>query len=271
MPNYRLFLTALLQITRRLHSIIFFRGSSSYVRCLPSEGAREVNPSPYVFRKCDLFVIHTEFPFKFDARKPHVSRMDAVCSICVAFLWESSSSRGDGAAHFFFNDGLLIVDGRMRDAFPEGRRAAHATSFIEVLGRFPTGVFFQPHGPTGSVGSVFREIVRPDSLYLVLDDGGSPLNTRGDCDLEGLRKCPDDVVFVIGGTRGFIPYTPSAICGFLGHAGALHSQMVAIGRTQKHASQIVDYLRSMNDVYDLRNACALTFYSGEILDAGVIL
>ena len=97
------------------------------------------------------------------------------------------------------------------------------------------------------------------------------MNARGGSDLEGLRKCPGDVVFVIGGTRGFTPYTPNAIFGFLRCAGALHMRMVSIRSTQKHASQIVDYLRAMNDVYDLRNACAMTFYPGETLDSEVIL
>ena len=97
------------------------------------------------------------------------------------------------------------------------------------------------------------------------------MNTRGNSDIECIRKCPGGVVFVIGGTRGFTPYAPDAIFGFLRCAGDLHMHMVSIGSTQTHASKIVDYLRAMDDVYDVRNACAMTFYSGETIDAEVIL
>ena len=44
--------------------------------------------------------------------------------------------------------------------------------------------------------------------------------------------------------------------------------MVSIGKAQKHAPQIADYLRAMNDVYDMRNACALTFYSVGVRSGG---
>ena len=79
------------------------------------------------------------------------------------------------------------------------------------------------------------------------------------------------MAFVIGGTRGFPPYAQNAICGFLRFAGAQRLHVASIGRAQKHAPQIADYLRAMNDVYDLRNACALTFYStGVTLGGGYI-
>ena len=229
----------------------------------PRSERRRLSTGDAMFRGCDLVVAHSEFPFKFDKKKPHVSRFDAICSISVAFLWESASARMDGCARVYFSDGVLHLDGRMRDALPKGQRAVHPETFIDVVSRFPPGVRFRKFGPIGSVGSDLSSAVRDGGrrLYLVLDDKGAHLETRQTCSAPTLARCPRCATFVLGGTRGYSPYTADAVATFIREGGSTDVYKVAFGSRQQHASQIVSHLRAMDDDSDLRNACALTFYT----------
>ena len=216
-----------------------------------------------MFRGCNLAVVHSDFPFKYDKKKPHISRLDAICAISVAFLWESAGARTDGNAWVYFSDGVLYLDGRMRSALPNGQRAVHPGTFIEVISRFPPGVEFRKFGPIGSVGDELGAMVRGDGrrLYLALDDKGSHLATRATCAGKTLARCPESATFVVGGTRGYTPYSADMIAMFIRDGGSDDVHKVAFGSRQQHASQIVSHLRTMGDDSDLRNACAMTFYT----------
>ena len=77
----------------------------------------------------DLHIVHEGFAFKCSPGSPHVSRMDAICAIAVAYMWESSTVREDGRLRVFFSGGVLTLDARLRNAPPKGKRATHASPF----------------------------------------------------------------------------------------------------------------------------------------------
>ena len=67
--------------------------------------------------------------------------------------------------------------------------------------------------------------------------------------------------FAIGGTKGFHPYTAWGLAAYLSDAGAARVEVVALGKEQHHASTAAARLNLTNDVGDLRNARACTFYA----------
>ena len=241
-----------------------------------------------------LYVVHTEFDFVCEPSAPHASRQDAgcpkiahepppaslsppldggrprslgginhfdaICAIAVAFLWQSSWSRYQDAMYVFYRDGVLALDSRFCDSFPKDRRAIYATAFIAALKKLPLGASFEKYGPLGAIGTFPQGSVRRDVLYLVFDDKGVPLSTRRNASAAEMGSCPGIATFVIGGTKGFQPYTARSLAAFLSDAGAEHVAIAALGKEQQHASSVAAHLQLMNDVGDLRNACACTFY-----------
>ena len=213
-----------------------------------------------MFAGFDLHIIHEGFAFKCSPGSPHVSRMDSICAIAVAYMWESSTVREDGRLRVFFSDGILTLDARLRNAFPKGKRAIHASPFAEAVRRLPEGASFSRYSPIESIGTSSRLLADPGRLYLVLDDKGDRLLTRETCGPIAMAKCPRSVTMVLGGTLGYSPHTADSIVSMLREAGARHTHKLAIGVRQQHASSIVAFLRSMEDDGHLRNARALTFY-----------
>ena len=98
-------------------------------------------------------------------------------------------------------------------------------------------------------------------VYLVLDDKGRRLETRTSCTDLTLARCPDGATFVLGGARGYEPYSADMIATFAREAGSPDVRKVAFGSRQQHASPIVSHLRAMDDDADLRGACAMKFYT----------
>ena len=151
----------------------------------------------------------------------------------------------------------------MRAALPKGQRAVHPETFIELIDRSPPGVEFRKFGPIGSVGKELASMVRGGGrrVYLFLDDKGRRLETRTSCSDLTLARCPDGATFVLGGTRGYVPYSTDMIATFIRESGSPDLHKVSFGSRQQHASQIVSHLRVMDDEEDLRNARAMTFYT----------
>ena len=98
-------------------------------------------------------------------------------------------------------------------------------------------------------------------VCLVLDDKGRRKETRTSCTDLTLARCPDGATFVLGGARGYEPYSADMIATFAREAGSPDVRKVDFGPRQKHASQTASHLRAMDDDADLRNACAVTFYT----------
>ena len=76
-----------------------------------------------MFSGFDLHIVHEGFAFKRSPERPHVSRMEAICAIAVAYMRESSTVREDGRLRVFFSDGVLTMGSRIRNASPKGKRA----------------------------------------------------------------------------------------------------------------------------------------------------
>ena len=130
--------------------------------------------------------------------------------------------------------------------------------------RFPPGVRFRKFGPVGSAWSDLSSAVREGGrlLYLALDDKGTHLKTRLACAAPTLARFPRFAAFVVvGGACGFSPYTSGAVVAFLRQDGASGVFKVAFGARQRRASRTVSRLMAMDGDADLRDACALTFYT----------
>ena len=131
--------------------------------------------------------------------------MGVICAIAVAYMWESSAVRTDGRLRVFFAEGVLTLDARLRNAFPKGKRAIHASSFVETAGRLPDGASFRPYSSVGSLGAFFRLLADPCRIYIVLDDKGNRLLTRKTCGPPALANCPISVTLVLGGDSRLRP------------------------------------------------------------------
>ena len=96
----------------------------------------------------------------------------------------------------------------------------------------------------------------------------SPRRTATAAEAGGFPKI---ATFVIGGAKGFLPYTDSNIASYIRDAGANRVETVAVGKDKHHAATIAVHRKLMNDVGDMRNACACAFYATGSTSPSVIV
>ena len=218
-----------------------------------------------MFRGRNLAAAQSDFPFMYDERQPLAPRLDAICAISVAFFRESACVRMGGNARVYFPDGVLYMDGRMRDALPNGQRAATPVTFVAIISRAPHGVQFRKFGPIGSVGEELGSMVRGDGrrIYLVLDEKGRRLETMTSCEEPTPDRCPEGATFAHGGARWCAPYISDMIATLARVGGSADVRRVAPGPHQQHDAEIAPHLGASGGDADLRNACAMTFCTTE--------
>ena len=164
--------------------------------------------------------------------------------------------------YVFYRGGAIVLAIRFCDSSPKGRRAIYASAFISALKKLPTGAAFEKYGHLGAVGTFLRENVRIDARYLVFDDKGRlsrrVVPRRWRRRMRGVRKSH---LSRLAGAKGFRPYTARNLAAYLSGAGEARAELVALGKEQRKASSVEAHLHLMNDVGDLRNACACSFYT----------
>ena len=89
---------------------------------------------------------------------------------------------------------------------------------------------------------------------------GGPLSTRRNASGAD-ERCPEIASFATGGTEGFHLHAARGVVGYLSDAGAPRVEVVALSKEQQRASTVAAQLHLANDVGDLANARACTFYA----------
>ena len=110
------------------------------------------------------------------------------------------------------------------------------------------------------MASALRRLVR-DDLYHAFDDKGGCLETRRNSTSEEAIRRQRIATFAIGRTKGFAPYRASEVANYLRGTGTSRAELVAVGRERWNADKIAARFELAHDVYDLRYACARTFYA----------
>eukprot|EP00397_Hematodinium_sp_SG-2012_P032770 GEMP01034921.1.p1 GENE.GEMP01034921.1~~GEMP01034921.1.p1 ORF type:complete len:228 (+),score=8.60 GEMP01034921.1:106-789(+) len=213
-------------------------------------------PVGNIFTHKELLVVNLGYNFDPKENAPYVNRMDCVHRTTLAFLFDASEGRANDIVRFFFKDGMLTIDYRIRGSFPEGKSAPWAKPFIQALRELHRGVSFLPYDEMDGFFNTSKCFMDTERLHLVCDASGLSLRGRFSASASALHKCPTSSCYIIGGPKGFCPLSADGVLAFL-HANHINFAFKAsIGSVVQFCSSIAAYLQVRNDACELRNDCA---------------
>ena len=213
-----------------------------------------------VFHGGDLLLIHLSYPYRNVLADPSISRMDAVHRCAVAYLWKSHSVRRDAVMHVFFRDGVLRLTSQVRSAFPPRTAAPWSRPFLEAINSSNSGASFERYG-AGGCSEAIRRRASQDSAPILLDASGLQLHIRSALPGDDLSRVPRRFCYVVGGPRGFAPFSSENVASFIERDGGPKVCAVSLRGGVQFSSAVIAFLQVCNESGQLRPSLA-RFYGG---------
>ena len=151
-----------------------------------------------------------------DSARPYVGRWDAVHRCLVAWMWRSAGVRRNSDARIFCADGVYAVAHEFAGNFARGKSAPADAVVLSALSQMRRGVSYTAYAP----GRRFPQALASAAaggLALVCSHDGVPIDEVFD---SGRDASAMDVSLVVGGPKGFDPYTEADVLRFDGTRGA---------------------------------------------------
>ena len=145
--------------------------------------------------------------------------------------------RRTSGAHIFCADGVYSVTHSFAKNFARGKSAPTESAVLSALSQMGHGVSYASYGPRYRFPQALEEFTA-GGVTLVCSPDGVPVDEvlgRG-CDVS-----VTDLTLVVGGPKGFAPYTPDEVLRFA--SASIARSMVAIGSEMQFASAIIAYMR----------------------------
>ena len=140
-------------------------------------------------------------------------------------------------AHIFCADGVYTVAHSFSKNFARGKSAPTEFAVLSAISQMGHGVSYAPYAPRYRFPQAFGGLTT-GTVTLLCSPGGVPVDDvlgRG-CDV-----AVADLTLVVGGPKGFAPYTPDEVLGFAN--ASIARSMVSIGTEMQFASAIIAYMR----------------------------
>ena len=140
-------------------------------------------------------------------------------------------------AHIFCADGVYTVTHSFAKNFARGKSAPTESAALSALSQMGHGVSYASYAPRYRFPQALGRFTA-GGVTLVCSPDGVPVDEvlgRG-CDV-----AVTDLTLVVGGPKGFAPYTPDEVPRFAN--ASIARSMVSIGSEMQFASSIIAYMR----------------------------
>ena len=156
-------------------------------------------------------------------------------------MWRSAGVRRNSDARIFCADGVYAVTHEFSENFARGKSAPTEAAVLEALSKMRRGVAYTAYAP----GRRFpQDLASATSggLALVCSPDGAPFDEVFG---RGRHASAMEISLVVGGPKGFSPYTASDVLRFTGSRD--ERAMVSVGTEMQFASAIIAYVRVRMD------------------------
>ena len=156
--------------------------------------------------------------------------------------------------------GALRLTGQVRGAFPPGPDAPWPRPSLEAFRSGSGGASFERYGD-GGFPEAIRRRVSQGAAAILRDASGDRLHLRSARPGDDIPRAPRRFCYVLGGPRGFVPFSSKNVDGFIEGEGVPKLCVVSLRGGVQFSSSSISFLQVFKESGQLRPSLS-SLYGG---------